>query len=110
MRLYGRGSVLPSSTPAYEALLQTAFDGREPPGARQIVRLDVDMVQTSCGYGVPLFEYREDRPTLRRWAERQGVEGVAAYRRENNARSIDGFPTGLGAQEEMLLDGVSGEA
>jgi hypothetical protein len=65
------------------------------------------MVQTSCGYGVPLFDYREDRPTLRRWAARQGVEGLVAYRQENNARSIDGFPTGVSPQEEMLLDGTS---
>jgi hypothetical protein len=105
MRLYGRGSILLSSTPAYRQLLQAAFDGREPDGARQIVRLDVDMVQTSCGYGVPLFDYREDRPTLRRWAARKGAEGLAAYRQENNARSIDGFPTGLSAQE-MLVDGT----
>jgi len=110
MRLYGRGTVLPSSTPAYEALLRTAFEGREPPGARQIVRLGVDMVQTSCGYGVPLFDYREDRQTLRKWAERKGVAGVAAYRRENNVRSIDGFPTGVSAQEEMLVDGMFGAA
>jgi hypothetical protein len=108
MRLYGRGSILPSSTPAYRELLQAAFDGQEATGARQIVRLDVDMVQTSCGYGVPLFDYREDRPTLRRWAARQGAQGLAAYRRDHNARSIDGFPTGLSAQEEMLLDGTTG--
>ncbi len=108
MRLYGRGSILLSSTPAYRELLQAAFDGQEPDGARQIVRLDVDLVQTSCGYGVPLFDYREDRATLRRWAARKGVEGLAAYRRENNVHSIDGFPTGLSAQQEMLLDERSG--
>jgi hypothetical protein len=66
------------------------------------------MVQTSCGYGVPLFEYQEDRPTLRRWAARKGADGLLAYRQENNIRSIDGFPTGLSSQEEMLLDGTTG--
>ena len=60
------------------------------------------MVQTSCGYGVPLFDYKEDRPTLRRWAEKKGEDGLAAYRRENNIRSIDGFETGLADGQPVL--------
>jgi hypothetical protein len=52
------------------------------------------MVQTSCGYGVPFMDFREDRPNMVRWAENKGEEGLAAYRREKNAKSIDGFSTG----------------
>jgi hypothetical protein len=92
LRLYGQGTALPRGTAAYQELLDTAFSGQEPPGARQIIRLDIDLVQTSCGYGVPLFDYREDRPTLRRWAEAKGEEGLATYRAEKNTQSIDGFP------------------
>ena len=95
LRLYGQGRSLPRGTPEYDALLATAFNNQEPPGARQIIRLDIEMVQTSCGYGVPLFDYKEERPTLRRWAEKKGEDGLAAYRREKNVRSIDGFETGL---------------
>jgi hypothetical protein len=95
LRLYGQGRTLPRGTADYDALLESAFGNQEPPGARQIVRLDVEMVQTSCGYGVPLFDYREERPTLRRWAAAKGPDGVAAYRHEKNLFSIDGFPTGL---------------
>jgi hypothetical protein len=101
LRLYGQGRSLPRGTPEYAAVLEAAFDDQEPPGARQIIRLDVDVVQTSCGYGVPLFDYKEERPTLRRWAENKGVEGVAAYRREKNVRSIDGFETGISADEPI---------
>ena len=53
LRLYGRGEILRRESEAYHDLLTTAFGGVEPPGARQIVRLHVDRVQTSCGYGVP---------------------------------------------------------
>jgi hypothetical protein len=102
LRLYGRGRSLPRGTPEYEALLATSYGNREPPGARQIIRLDIDLVQTSCGYGVPLFDYKQERPTLRRWAENKGEAGVAAYRRENNVRSIDGFETGVAADEPAL--------
>ena len=78
----------------YSALLDSAFAGAEPAGARQIVRLDIDLVQTSCGYGTPLFDYRGERPSLDNWAHAKGEEGLETYRREKNMVSIDGLPTG----------------
>jgi Pyridoxamine 5'-phosphate oxidase len=95
MRLYGRGEVLRRGSPTYAELLKCAFDGAEPLGARQIVKLHVDLVQTSCGYGVPLFDYRGERPSLDNWARSKGEEGLEAYRRAENLVSIDGLPTGL---------------
>jgi hypothetical protein len=79
----------------YDRLLHETFDGNEPLGARQIVRLDVSLVQTSCGYGVPLYEYQGERDTMDRWAEAKGPDGLDAYWHEKNQTSIDGFPTGL---------------
>jgi hypothetical protein len=104
LRLYGQGRSVPRGTAEYAALLETAFGNQEPPGARQIICLAIDMVQTSCGYGVPLFDYKEDRPTLRRWAEAKGEDGVAAYWREKNIRSIDGFEMGIAADEPAMVD------
>jgi predicted pyridoxine 5'-phosphate oxidase superfamily flavin-nucleotide-binding protein len=95
LRLYGRGISLPRDSADYAAMLASAFGSEEPPGARQIVRIDIDLVQTSCGYGVPLFEYVGERDTLRRWAEQKGDAGLEEYRRQKNARSLDGLPTGL---------------
>jgi hypothetical protein len=95
LRLYGRGTVLLRDTPAYAELLDAHFGSEAPLGARQIVRLDVDLVQTSCGYGVPLFDYQAERPSLPRWADSKGAEGLDAYRREKNAVSMDGLPTGM---------------
>jgi Pyridoxamine 5'-phosphate oxidase len=93
LRLYGRGRCLPKGTDAYAALLASAFSGEETPGARQIVVLDVDLVQSSCGYAVPLFDHVGERDTLRNWAVRQGEDGLAEYWRTRNAVSIDGLPT-----------------
>jgi hypothetical protein len=95
LRLYGRGEVLRRGAPAYTALLESAFGGVEPAGARQIVRLAIDLVQTSCGYGTPLFAYRGERPSLDNWARAKGEAGLKAYWREKNLVSIDGLPTGL---------------
>lgn len=95
LRLYGRGRVLPRGSEPYAALLASAFSGDEPPGARQIVALDVDSVQTSCGFSVPVMQYDHERETLKDWARRKGPDGIDAYWRERNIATIDGIPTGM---------------
>jgi hypothetical protein len=95
LRLYGRGDVLRRGSAAYEELLATVFAGQEPIGARQMIRLHIDLARTSCGWGMPVYTYRRDRPSLDNWAAHKGEEGMAAYRRETNAVSLDGLPTGL---------------
>lgn len=95
LRLYGRGRVAFRGTPAYAAFLDRFYGGAEPAGARQIVFLDIDLVQTSCGYAVPFFDHVGERAVLDRWAETKGEEGLRAYRAEKNAVSIDGLPTGF---------------
>jgi len=106
LRLYGRGTSFRRATSDYASLLASAFNNEEPLGARQIVRIDVDLVQTSCGYGVPLFDYVGERETLKRWAEHKGEAGLEEYWRLKNARSIDGLPTGLVDEEHALPDAV----
>jgi hypothetical protein len=95
LRLYGHGKTLGRGSREYSDLLASAFANEERPGSRQIVVLDVDLVQTSCGYGVPLFAYVDERPTLTRWAEAKGEDRLEEYRRLKNRFSIDGLPTGL---------------
>jgi hypothetical protein len=95
LRLFGKGRALRRNDPAYAALLTSLFGGQEPPGARQMIRLDVDLVRTSCGFGVPLFEFAGDRDTLVRWAGTKGEAGLRDYRRAKNMMSLDGFPTGF---------------
>ncbi len=95
LRLYGRGAVMSRASAKYRSLLSEYFGNDEPLGTRQIVTLAVDLVQTSCGFGVPLFDYKGERDALDRWAQSKGPEGLDAYRREKNSKSIDGLPTGL---------------
>ena len=94
LRLYGRGRTVLPGTGDWDALI-----GRFPefPGVRQIILADVERVTTTCGFAVPLYDFRGDRDTLLRWAEKKGDDALHQYRLEKNARSIDGIPTALGA-------------
>lgn len=89
LRLYGRGEVVLPGDAAW-ATLRPRFP--DFPGVRQIVRLAVERVQTSCGAGVPLMDYRGPRDELLAWARNKGEDGMAEYRRQKNAVSIDGLP------------------
>jgi hypothetical protein len=95
VRLYGRGEVLPTGGAEADALL-LRFGAY--PGARSVIRVRLDRVSTSCGYGVPLLRYEGERDQLTRFAERRGPNGLVEYREEQNAASIDGLP-GLTANE-----------
>ena len=64
-------------------------------GARQIVIVNIEMVQTSCGYAVPLMEYQSDRSILDDWAKKQGRDKIKSYWKEKNTQSIDGFDTDI---------------
>jgi hypothetical protein len=93
LRLYGKGfAVLPGSETWDEyAAHFTVF-----PSTRQIIVAEVDLVQTSCGYGVPLYDYAGERELHFVWAEKKGPDGLAEYAREKNMVSLDGLPTDLG--------------
>ncbi len=102
LRLYGQGTILHRSSPEFRALLDEHFDGIAPPGCRQAVRLAFDLVQTSCGYAVPLMDYVEDRMVLDDWADQKTEEELEAYWRLKNERSLDGLPTGIFDEVEAL--------
>lgn len=101
LRLYGMGQAFSLGSPEFESRAG-AFDLL--PGARQIIELRVDLVQTSCGFGVPQLEFREDRTALTRQAEVWGESGLHDYWQRKNLRSLDGFPTGLLDESEASVE------
>lgn len=92
MRLYGKAVATHERDAGWEELL-AKFPAYT--GARQIFTLDVDMIQTSCGYAVPFYELKGDRPTLTKWADNKGRDGVQDYWRDKNRTSLDGKDTGI---------------
>lgn len=94
LRLYGSARTYHAGQPAWQELI-----GLFPPmpGARQLFDMQVELVQTSCGFAVPYFQYQGQRDTLINWAETKGPQGITAYWAEKNAQSLDGKPTDMGA-------------
>jgi hypothetical protein len=90
LRLHGHGEVLPGDAlefPDAEML---------PEQRRAIIRVDVERIADSCGYGVPLMSHDGERRNSRAWAEgklaKQGPHALDEYMSQRNAESIDGLP------------------
>jgi len=95
LRLYGKGyTVLPNSA-EWE---QYAPHFTIYPSTRQLLVADIDLVQTSCGFGIPLYDYAGERDIHFKWAEKKGEQGLQDYIDENNLVSLDGLPTNLGLE------------
>lgn len=89
VRLFGTGTAHPLGSDRF-AELEPRFP--EMPGGRSVVELDVDRIQSSCGYAVPFMAFDRERPTLRQWADRKTPGELRDYWAAKNAASIDGLP------------------
>lgn len=97
LRLYGKGETVLKGAERWDELV-AHFPSY--PGIRQLILASIDLVRTSCGYGVTLMELQKDRETLTRWATSKGEEGLVDYRGANNSKSLDGLPTPLAQQDK----------
>jgi hypothetical protein len=89
VRFHGKGEVIEFHHPDFPAL-RARFP--EYPGVRSIIRVSVERVSDSCGYGVPKYEYVGQRDTLQKHADHLGPEGVRDYQINRNSQSLDGLP------------------
>jgi hypothetical protein len=97
LRLYGKGHTVLSGDPEWNEL-SPGFTIH--PSTRQIIVADISKVQTSCGYGVPLYEHVGERDHHFKWAENRGPAGLETYQQEKNMVSLDGLPTALSLRKE----------
>jgi len=111
VRLYGKGRVHEFGTPEYEARLPLE---KRRPGSRAAIVIDVHRVATSCGWGIPIYEFKGHRRLLVQFAKQLEKKDVKAqedqaangggpvepppvsikwYWREMGSKSIDGLPS-----------------
>lgn len=92
LRMYGQAEVLHPRDSGWSDLGKLFPDYV---GARQLFSLKIDLVQGSCGYAVPYMEMKGERPTLRKWADNKGADGVQEYWKEKNTLSLNKKDTGI---------------
>lgn len=91
LRVYGRGEVLRPQHADWTRL-RGLFPG-DIPGVRQMFRIKVTRIKTSCGFGVPVMQFVAQRDDLLRWAEKKGTDGLERFQKKHNSRSLDDLPT-----------------
>jgi hypothetical protein len=97
LRIYGRGEVVEPQDEPFDRLRRRFGPCRF---VRSIVRVAVERIADSCGFGVPLLRYERDRTQYEDWGKHKSDEVVIAYQRRNNAESIDGLPALRWPREE----------
>jgi len=90
LRLYGKGKVINPNDKQWSSAVDQF---PKQAGTRQIIDIEIETVQTSCGMSIPYFDFKEERLQLDDWAKDKGQEGIKAYWKEKNEHSIDGIPT-----------------
>ena len=95
-RIYGKGRVVLPQDAGFSELLGHFT---KLPGTRQIFVVDIDSVQTSCGWGVPFMAFDKERQTLVKYhATQDPAERLAKI--AGRTKSIDGLPVRV--QDRML--------
>lgn len=94
LRTYGEAEVLYPHHAGWEKAID-AFPAIA--GSRQIFNLKVDLVQTSCGTGVPVMRFHKERADeeLIPYFDDLGPEGTEKFWHKRNAVSLDGKSTGI---------------
>lgn len=90
IRVYGKAQIFHDRDSEFDKYLKLFNDAD---GARQIIELEIDLVQTSCGFAVPIMEFKQERHLLKNWSHKKGKDGIKDYWENRNTKSIDGFDT-----------------
>lgn len=93
LRTYGVGRVVEKGSEEFTRLMAAHFPAVKVEITRQLLVQEIEAVQTSCGSGVPHYEYVGERRAMGQWAEGQAAKGtLEKYIEENASRSEEKFP------------------
>jgi hypothetical protein len=92
LRCYGKARAYHPRDSRWQEL---AAQVPEHPSSRQLVLLEIEMVQTSCGFGVPFYEYQGERDNMEKWLAAKSPADIETYWQDKNQFSIDGMATGI---------------
>ncbi|MEM9136988.1 MAG: pyridoxamine 5'-phosphate oxidase family protein [Cyanobacteria bacterium P01_F01_bin.42] len=88
VRLHGKGTVLTEKDEQFQQLV-SQFPAHI--GTRAIIHIRVKRISDSCGYSVPLYEFKDQRDVLDEWSAKKGEMTLKKYRKQKNSFSVDGL-------------------
>ncbi len=89
VRVHGRGTAVEPQDEEFASLRARFGDA---PGLRAIIKVHVERLSDSCGFGVPRLAFEGHRSQLTDWATRKGADALVEYQETKNHASIDGLP------------------
>jgi hypothetical protein len=89
LRLYGRGEAVSVGEAGFEAAMALFPDFTR---ARSVITVHISRIADSCGWGIPIYDFVEDREQLRRWVDNKPEDEWLERRYATNEVSIDGLP------------------
>lgn len=98
LRLHGQGEAVLRTDPRYDELSRQAdfVDASIPEARRSIIRVEVERISDSCGYGVPLMSFEGPREhhalSSAKKVRTMGLDGYDEFQRSRGASSLDGLP------------------
>ena len=88
-RFYGKGTAVEPHEAEFAELLANF---PQQPAARNIICIHVERIIDSCGFGVPLYDFRQERDSLANYYGAKSDDEISAYRTQRNSKSLDGLP------------------
>ena len=92
LRIYGKAKVIHHLDEEWKEFVDF-FPYSE--GSRQIFDLSIELIQTSCGWAVPKYEFKKERDILDKSNKVAGEKGIRSYWRSSNTKSLDGMKTNI---------------
>jgi hypothetical protein len=113
LRLHGRGEVVFAGDPRFDELAQGFGNLSIDEARRAVIRVEVQRIADSCGYGVPLMRFEGLRPhhgaSTAKKVRVMGAEGYDAFQRERGAYTIDGLPAFAQQPQPDAADETTGK-
>lgn len=90
LRAYGTGVQVKPGQSGFDELAPLFPEYR---ALRSIIRVAVQRMTDSCGFGVPEMDLVGQRSRLTEWGDSRSDQELEEYKRTKNALSIDGLPS-----------------
>ena len=89
LRLYGKGEILKMGSREFEEI-KDHFQYHL--GMRSIIKVNLNRIQDSCGWSIPLYDFKGDRDVYDKYCQAKSRDKIVQNIKTQNVESLDGLP------------------